>query len=511
MTGLAASRLPSIAPAAVALRVLLIAPWLWPLATGPSPALLPWLFSVACAAAATLLAARWPQSLPGAAVQAWVWAAGLSSLIGLLQYAGASAAWAPLVNVTSLGEAFGNLRQRNQFATLTSIGLASVLALLAMAPHRAAPPPPWRPPAVHALVMLMALANAASSSRTGLMQLGLLVLLAALWAPWRRAAVRSALFAALLAYAAGAALLPRLAGLDPLSSGIVGRLQDGAPSCQSRITLWENVLYLIAQRPWSGWGWGALDEAHFMAAYPGPRFCDILDNAHNLPLHLAVELGVPVALLVCGLLAMAVWRQRPWRETDPWRQLAWAVLALVGVHSLLEYPLWYGPFQIACALSVWLLAVRLPVATERAAPQPPATRSSGAPVVASVLAGLVLVACAYTAWDYRRASQIYLAPSERAAAYRVDTLAKLQASWLFARQVQFAELTTTRVTPDNAAYLHAMALRLLRFSPEPRVVEKIIDSALLLGLDDEARLYLDRLQAAYPEAHAAWLRARARP
>ena len=30
-------------------------------------------------------------------------------------------------------------------------------------------------------------------------------------------------------------------------------------------------------------------------------------------------------------------------------------------------------------------------------------------------------------------------------------------------------------------------------------------------LDDEARLYLDRLQAAYPEAHAAWLRARARP
>ena len=82
---------------------------------------------------------------------------------------------------------------------------------------------------------------------------------------------------------------------------------------------------------------------------------------------------------------------------------------------------------------------------------------------------------------------------------------------LFARQVQFAELTTTRVTPDNAAYLHAMALRLLRFSPEPRVVEKIIDSALLLGLDDEARLYLDRLQAAYPEAHAAWLRARARP
>ena len=44
-----------------------------------------------------------------------------------------------------------------------------------------------------------------------------------------------------------------------------------------------------------------------------------------------------------------------------------------------------------------------------------------------------------------------------------------------------------------------------------RTASSQTDSALLLGLDDEARLYLDRLQAAYPEAHAAWLRARARP
>ena len=50
-----------------------------------------------------------------------------------------------------------------------------------------------------------------------------------------------------------------------------------------------------------------------------------------------------------------VWRARPWRETQPLRQLAWVVLALILVHSLLEYPLWYGPFQIAALLSVWIL------------------------------------------------------------------------------------------------------------------------------------------------------------
>ena len=57
---------------------------------------------------------------------------------------------------------------------------------------------------------------------------------------------------------------------------------------------------LIAQKPWLGWGWGELDYAHFITLYPGARFCDILDNAHNLPLHLAVELGVPLAVVLCG-------------------------------------------------------------------------------------------------------------------------------------------------------------------------------------------------------------------
>ena len=495
-----------------ALLLVLAAPWLWPVAVGPTPTTLPWLFSMACAAVAWLLLAWFPLSLVRAGIGAWILAAVLSSLIGLLQYAGSSAAWAPLINNTALGEAFGNLRQRNQFATLTNIGLVSVLAWVALAARPQALAPRWHTPLAMVLVMLMALANAASSSRTGLLQLGLVVVMAAVWAPWRRPAVRSVLLSAVLAYGIAAFALPRLAGLDPGSSGIVARLQDGETGCNSRLTLWRNVLHLIAERPWIGWGWGSLDEAHFMAVYPGLRFCDILDNAHNLPLHLAVELGVPVAALACALLALWVWRNRPWRETVVPRQLAWAVLALVLAHSLLEYPLWYGPFQIACGLAVCLLWRAPAGAASMAAPAsaevPTVFRS---PAVASGIAALVLAAVAYAAWDYRRVSQIYTAPQKRAAAYRVDTLEKLQASWLFARQVQFADLTTARLTPDNAARYNAMAHRLLRFSPEPRVVEKIIDSALLLGREDEARHYLVRFEAAYPAAHAAWVKARAKP
>ena len=55
------------------------------------------------------------------------------------------------------------------------------------------------------------------------------LLLAALWAPWRRAAVRSALFAALLAYAAGAALLPNVTGTF---SGSRSRSSCSPPGCR---------------------------------------------------------------------------------------------------------------------------------------------------------------------------------------------------------------------------------------------------------------------------------------
>ena len=74
----------------------------------------------------------------------------------------------------------------------------------------------------------------------------------------------------------------------------------------------------------------------------------------------------------------------------------------------------------------------------------------------------------------------------------------------FQASAQFAVLTTTAVTPANARQMHDMASRLLHFSPEPRVIEKLIASARLLGLEDEAALHADRYRRAYPGDFARW-------
>jgi hypothetical protein len=303
---------------------------------------------------------------------------------------------------------------------------------------------------------------------------------------------------AIVAYVVAALALPAFLGLNPSEHGMWGRLRTGDPACSSRLTLWRNVLHLIGQRPWLGWGWGELDYAHFITLYPGPRFCEILDNAHNLPLHLAVELGIPAALLICGSATWMVVRVKPWREIDPMRQMAWAVLALILLHSMLEYPLWYGPFQLAVGLSLGLL---WPAHTRLQADGYPETRR---PVWQITLAGSLLVAAAYAAWDYHRISQIYLIPDHRALEYKDNTLEKIRGSWLYWEQVRFAELTLTPLTADNASQINAMAHELLHYSPEALVVEKLIESAVLLGRDEEAQLFLERYRAAYPRAHARW-------
>ena len=121
-----------------------------------------------------------------------------------------------------------------------------------------------------------------------------------------------------------------------------------------------------------------------------------------------------------------------------------------------------------------------------------------------VLVVLVLAAASYAAWDYRRVSQIYLPAERRAPAYRHDTSKKIQGSWLYARQVGFAAVTTTTVDADNAALINRMAKDLLHFSPEPRVIEKLISSARLLHQDKERVFFEERYRAAFPKDFTRW-------
>jgi hypothetical protein len=463
--------------------VLMAVPWLEPFAPGPSSVAVPLMVSWLCASLA-LGCAVWRD--PRVVARAWLAAAIAGALIGLMQYFGVTELLGGLANYTDPGTAYGNLRQRNQFATQLSIGTLAALYLAkrGLRPH-------W----AMAAITILALANAASTSRTGLLELLLIALATMLWEDREGPRTTRLCVAAIVVYALGAMLLPWVLRTftEYDTTGLFDRVSSG-PGCSSRMVLWSNVLELIAQRPLFGWGVGELDYAHYAHLYGGSRFCDILDNAHNLPLHAAVELGVPAAVLLVVGIAWWVGRAKPWRETDAAKQLAWGVLLMIGVHSLLEYPLWYGPFQVAAIVSVLML--------HRRSRAPSHAASVAGRAVAFALVPLVL---AYAAWDYHRISQVYMQPEERSPAYRQGTLAKAKQSWLFGRQVKFAELSITPLTMNNARAYNELALDMLHYSPEPKVIEAVIDSAVVLHDEPTTLWHMARFKAAFPKEYEEWL------
>lgn len=585
-----------------ALLILLAYPWLNPIAPNPSPMMVPWLVAWLCGilawwrmstlaplgawrgapglgawlalwvlvvvwrsaslnsetlftlAALALLAMAVDMGAravtrPGLlrlVLWAWLVAALASSVIALLQYLEWAAPFYPFMNVATDGEAFANLRQRNQFATLANMGLA-VLVLAGLGgtankrpPHQPQPEIPAAPAANRApgfgrnlwswqtlwpwLAMgLLVKANAASASRTGM--IGVL-LVAALALLWRQRLSRAQLGLALVApvvYFLAAFCLPYVSlwATGHMGNSIFMRLDlGGLQSCTSRKALYLNVLELIAQKPWLGWGWRELSFAHYQASYNSPRFCEILDNAHNLPLHLAVELGIPAAALLLMSGLVPVLRVQPWREKVPVRQVAWVVLALLLLHSMLEYPLWYGPFLIAFGLCLGMLWPDSSLPTQGkpaiaesapgANPDPDLSQAApgglGTPfLVRTAIASTAAFGVLFAWAAFLSMSQQFVVESARSQTLLAFNQRWPLGQWLFARQTAFAQLVTTPPEETTPAARYALASALLHYSPEPRVIQAQLESAEQLGLPpSQVQAMARQYEAVYPQEYRNW-------
>ena len=565
---------PSLVPhhstVLVGLLLLLTYPWLNPFAPNPSPMMVPWLMAWACGVAAWWLAgslvpqgglwrgapwvgawlALWVfwvvlrtpvlnsetlftvcalgllalavdigaralshEGLLRTVLWAWLLAALVSSFIALLQYLELAHYFYPLMNIATQGEAFGNLRQRNQFATLANIGLAVLLLgplLKGAKPTGEGLLKKWWSLLWPYLAMgLLVKANVASVSRTGTIGLLLVVALAWVWRGRKDPRVKWMAIAAPVVYVLAALSLPTVGEWFTGRPGnsLFARLDmGGLQMCTSRKALYLNVMELIAQQPWLGWGWRELSFAHYQAQYSGPRFCDILDNAHNLPLQLAVELGIPAAAaLMLGLL-VPILLAKPWRETVGTRQVAWGVLVLLALHSMLEYPLWYGPFLMAFGLCLGLLWPDQAAASSKAGPDKPTPEPVQAAFYARTLAATAgVLAVLFAAIAFLSMSQNFMTPASRS-----DTLAAFNERWpagywLFARQTQFAHLVTTTLEESDPAQRYALASALLHYSPEPRVVAAQLEAGENLGLPLVQRQAMERQFASiYPAEYKDW-------
>jgi O-antigen ligase len=337
----------------------------WAMVAGPLPhslglsalALLACALATLWVAAVLAAAGRLAELMPGWTLALLV--AGLiSAVIALVQVLAPEWVDGRWIAVTSLpGRASGNLRQPNH---LSSLVLWSLVALVWwQATGRLALG--W----AAALAGLLVLAVVLSASRTGLVG----VLMLGLWGLADRrlpARGRGLLLALPFAYAAMWLALAHWGSALEHPYGGTARFSAEGDISSSRFAIWSDTLALIARHPWAGVGFGEFNRAWSLTPFPH-RPTAFFDHTHNLPLQFAVELGLPLALVLVGLLTWALWRaftaaSRAEGEAFIGLRCAFMMVLLIAVHSQLEYPLWYSYFLLPTAFALGLCLGACPAA-----------------------------------------------------------------------------------------------------------------------------------------------------
>ncbi len=409
------------------------------------------------AAAAVVAAAGASPVSPQAGQQAFKWFCWGWVLAGLLNVGIAGVQvfapeWADgrwIATTTIPGRAIGNLRQPNHLSSVLLWACVAVVALLELR-HLA------RGLAAAALAALV-FAVVMTASRTGLLSVGLL----ALWGLADRKLARSTRLLLLLApviYGICWWGLSEWAAATQSTFGGAQRLAETDIS-GSRFGIWANTLALIKAHPWAGVGFGEFNFAWTLTPFVG-RPTAFFDHTHNLPLHLAVELGLPLAALVLGLLLWALWdaAQVAWRvlpnatsasHTDlaasTAQRCAGVMVLMIGLHSLLEYPLWYAYFLLPAA---WAFGVALSRSPDNRSDdlRPTAPVMPRASPVLAACGALVVAGAVFAVADYKKVVVIFASYTSGASvAQRIEAG---QRSVFFGHHADYAAVTSRASTAD---------------------------------------------------------------
>jgi hypothetical protein len=416
-------------------------------------------WSAALAAAGRTIAAQSAGRLLDAMAVGLAAGGALNALAGLLQAGGMADAIPLLVSRAQAGEgAYGNLAQQNHFATHMALALAACLHLAARAKGGRLP---WL------AAVLATAALFASGSRTGMI---LLVVLAAFH--YRGRAWPAA--AALLALAAIAAI----AHQGWLGQSLA-RLTQWVDPWGPRLSAWGHAWTMFTKAPLLGVGFDSFAARLLEHAGAGSKLWGVDQYAHNLVLQLAATCGIAGVLALTPVIALL----RLGGKAPQWR-LAWCILAMLAIHSMLEQPLYYTYFLGLFALCAGAI------------PQPALVAGLGAlrtPLLAATLALAFLLVRTLREYD-DLASSTYVDGS--APAYRDSLLlGPLYRLALPQRHVAHDAPLEERL---------ALSRQLVQFAPVPEVAFRHVALLAEAGEIPAACRYYQQAARAYPGELAAY-------
>ncbi len=384
---------------------------------------------------------------------------------------------------------FGNLGQPNHFADYVTLALGSLTFLFARGSLSRT--------AAAACGMPMLLVLALSGSRS--IWLYLVVLLGlAFWFyrkrqdPSGRRLMRcTVLLTAGFVLAQALVMLPLFAPDQGMALTAAQRLFESSPGPSARLQLWREAWSMFTQFPLLGAGWGQFSWHHFeyQALESGAVSLGMFNHAHNILLHLLAETGITGASLIAGGALWWLWELRRATLTlEHWWMLA--LLAVIGIHSMLELPLWFAYFLGIVALVLGLGAGRVV--------------TLGLRRIGHIAALLVMVAGAFNAlslaYGYRDFERMFIKKETDALSDQqlVALLSRAQTDPILEPYVELAASFAIKVSRENLREKLDLNSRVMRFAPIEDVVYR---QALLLALNGEpgaAQRQFTRAARVYP-------------
>jgi len=450
------------------------------------------------AAALAMLANRLAQAFGAAtfaAGLAWFLVAGtaISALIGLIQLLGVHTPLAPLMLPQSHGRIYANTGQPNHLASYLFLGLASAGYL-------------WSTrrlgPVLAGTVCAMLLAVLATSgSRAVWLYAAAFVVFSAVMSLLRPSAEFKRLFVFSIAMVGGLLVAQWvMAGLMPLRSIAVetigARVQTEGMSSPIRMRFWNEAWMMFRDAPVLGIGFKQFAWNNFLLAgkIPGAAPDEgVIDHAHNLIFQVAAEFGISGLIVLLGGLGWWGWSMRH-AQIDP--SLWWmaAVLGVLGLHSMLEYPLWYAYFLGIAAVVMG--------AAERGAPKADDRPGGRFILSAAVLLGVFAVVNVYR--DYRVMQSLQSGAIRETTSATgpgdgsVPVLLDMQRSSLFAPFIEFALARRMSLNREHLEDKIVLNQRAMQFQPSDDFAYR---QALLLAMSGDvegARAKWDLAVANYP-------------
>jgi O-antigen ligase len=272
----------------------------------------------------------------------------LNTLAGIVQHYRWSTFLNPIITAKTSSAVYGNTAQPNHYATYLALGLISLGLLYTRFSMRI-----WQ---VILLAAPMLFVMVLSGSRSSWLYLLFAAGLSFLWQR-RDKTLRPLMYFSLLLVLGFALmhLVVQISWLEGASGSVTTteRLFGDNASGSIRLHLWREAALIFAQYPLLGAGFGQFAFQHFQLAAElhNPAISGLYNNAHNLVMQIAAEAGVAGVAILFVTLGLWFW-QSVVREAQftVFHWWGYAILAVLGIHSLLEYPLWYAHFMAVAAV-----------------------------------------------------------------------------------------------------------------------------------------------------------------